>query len=85
MFDYYFFDYNLLNSFCCFIILIIVMMSLGRLRNVGPRCLRKKRFTLISTGVVIRLILKRQSSDIKGEKGVSLDTFLGPIFSESFQ
>ena len=52
-----------------------LMRSLTWVRNVGPRCLGKKKITKISVGVVTRLTLKRQS-ERQREREVLISTHL---------
>ena len=51
------------------------MRSLTWVRNVGPRCLGKKKITKITVGVVTRLTLKRQS-ERQREREVLISTHL---------
>ena len=56
------------------------MRSLTWVRNVGPRCLGKKKYQNLS-GSCNKTHTKKAEQEIKGERGVNVDTFVGPTSS----
>ena len=56
------------------------MRSLTWVRNVGPRCLGKKNYLNLS-GSCNKTQAKKAERETKGERGVNLDTFVGPTSS----
>ena len=57
-----------------------IMRSLTWVRNVGPRCLGKKNHQNLS-GSCNKTHTKKAERETKGERGVNLDTFVGPTSS----
>ena len=60
------------------------MRSLIWVRNVGPRCLGKKKNYQYLSGSCNKTHTKKAERETKGERGVNLDTFVGPTSSLSF-